>query len=195
MRKEKGMFNGLKVQEFRGLLLKDLRLFLVFVFSLFAIHFSLSNVSFAAHPLITDDTGTQGKGKFQVEINSEFFREKEKIDGISFKETGGEIATVLSYGLADNVDIVLGVPYQWFKVKEDGITIEKESGISDVSVEFKWRFFEQESLSFAIKPGFTLPTGDDKKGLGAGKATYSLYLIVTKEIEPFAFHLNAGYIR
>lgn len=24
---------------------------------------------FAAHPLITDDTGTQGRGKFQIEVN------------------------------------------------------------------------------------------------------------------------------
>ena len=28
--------------------------------------------AFAAHPLITDDAGTQGKGKSQIELNSEF---------------------------------------------------------------------------------------------------------------------------
>jgi hypothetical protein len=26
-------------------------------------------IAWGAHPLITDDAGTQGKGKFQVEIN------------------------------------------------------------------------------------------------------------------------------
>jgi len=30
-----------------------------------------NTAAFAAHPLITDDTGTQGKGKFQLEVNSE----------------------------------------------------------------------------------------------------------------------------
>jgi len=28
--------------------------------------------SWAAHPLITDDTGTQGKGKFQLELNGQY---------------------------------------------------------------------------------------------------------------------------
>lgn len=189
------MHSRLKFQDFKILNFQKKVVFLIFVFSLVAIYYSLSTVSFAAHPLITDDTGTQGKGKFQIEINSEFFRDKETADGVSFKEIGGEISTVLSYGLADNVDIVLGVPYQWFKLKEEGVTVEKESGISDIALEVKWRFYEQEGFSLALKPGITFPTGDDKKGLGSGKATYSLFFIATKEIEPFAFHLNVGYVR
>jgi hypothetical protein len=28
--------------------------------------------SWAAHPLITDDAGTQGKGKFQLELNGQY---------------------------------------------------------------------------------------------------------------------------
>jgi len=41
--------------------IKDLRSKFLLVFSLFAVLFSLFAVSYAAHPLITDDTGTQGK--------------------------------------------------------------------------------------------------------------------------------------
>jgi len=33
--------------------------------------------SWAAHPLITDDTGTQGKGNFQLEFNGQYDRDKE----------------------------------------------------------------------------------------------------------------------
>ncbi len=175
--------------------IQGLKMLLVFIFAVFTIHFSLFTDVYAAHPLITDDTGTQGKGKFQLEINSEFVYDKESEGGITFKATGGEIAAIFSYGITDNIDIVLGLPYQWFKVKEDGSVIAKENGISDISLEMKWRFFEKDSLSFALKPGVTLPTGDENKGLGGGKATYSVFFISTKEIEPFAFHLNAGYIR
>jgi len=154
-----------------------------------------SGLAFAAHPLITDDTGTQGKGKFQLEVNGEFNYDKETEEGVTTKETGGEVAAILSYGIVDNLDIVLGVPYQWFKVKEDGDVTDKEDGISDMSLELKWGFYEKDGLSFALKPGITLPTGDDEKGLGTGRATYSLYFITTKEIEPWAFHLNLGYGR
>ena len=151
--------------------------------------------AFAAHPLITDDTGTQGKKKFQLEVNSEFNYDKETEEGVTVKETGGEVATVLSYGVTDNVDVVLGLPYQWSKVKEDSEVTSKENGISDMSLELKWRFYEKDGLSLALKPGMTLPTGDDEKGLGAGRATYGLYFITTKEIEPWTFHLNLGYVR
>ena len=155
----------------------------------------LAATSHAAHPLITDDAGTQGKGKFQLEVNGEFNYDKETEEEVTTKETGGEVAPILSYGIADNLDIVLGVPYQWFRVKEDGDVTDKEDGISDMSLELKWRFYEKDGLSLALKPGITLPTGDDEKGLGTGRETYSLYFITTKEIEPWAFHLNLGYVR
>lgn len=153
----------------------------------------MAGAAFGAHPLITDDTGTQGAGKFQLEINSEFAYDKEREEGVTIKETGGEVATILSYGITENIDIVLGTPYQWFRVKEDGSIIAKEDGLSDVSLEAKWRFYEKEGMSFALKPGITLPTGDEDKGLGNGRASYGLVFITTKELEPWTFHFNLGY--
>jgi hypothetical protein len=157
--------------------------------------FIFSSVCNAAHPLITDDTGTQGKGKFQVELNSEFSFDKEKEGGVTTKERGSEVSTILSYGITDSMDVVFGVPYQWYKAWEDGEKTSDEDGISDMSVELKWMFYEKDGFSLALKPGITLPTGDDKKGLGTGRVTSSLFLITTKEIEPWAFHFNLGYIR
>lgn len=70
----------IKGSRFKGLGIK------VFLFVLvLTISFSLLTVSYAAHPLITDDTGTQGKGKFQIEVNSEFAYDKETVDGIATK--------------------------------------------------------------------------------------------------------------
>lgn len=152
-----------------------------------------SGWAFAAHPLITDDAGTQGKGKFQLEVNSELTYDKEREEGVTTKETGGEVASLISYGITENIDIVLGLPYQWIKTKEDGETISDVDGISDVSLEVKWRFYEKDGFSFALKPGMTLPTGDEKKGLGNGRPSYALTFITTKEIEPWAIHLNLSY--
>ncbi|MDP3297631.1 MAG: transporter [Thermodesulfovibrionia bacterium] len=149
--------------------------------------------AFAAHPLITDDTGSQGKGKLLIEMNSEFTHNKETEEDVIIKETGGEVAAILSYGITDNADIVLGLPYQWSKTKEDGETTSDEDGVSDMSLEIKWRFFEKEGLSLALKPGLTLPTGDEEKGLGNGRASYGLNFITTKEVKPWAFHLNVAY--
>jgi len=151
----------------------------------------LTTVSaFAAHPLITDDTGTQDKGKFQLEVNGEYAHEDE--DGAKAGTT--EVAAILSYGVRDNLDIVLGVPFQRLRVKEDGYAVAREVGFSDTSVEVKWRFLEQEMLSLALKPGVTLPIGDDEKGLGSGEVNFSAFFIATWHAEPFSVHANLGYL-
>lgn len=163
--------------------------------SLIFLMFFLAGKSFGAHPLITDDTGTQGKGKAQLEFTMEIAHDKENEERVDIKTSRGEIATAVSYGLSDNVDLVLGVPYMYeARRKEDGITVYNEKGLSDISLELKWRFYEADSgLSLALKPGISFPTGDDKKGLGAGKANYGMTFITTKELKPWTFHFNLGY--
>ncbi len=151
--------------------------------------------SWAAHPLITDDTGTQGKGKFQLELNGQYDRDKEKVGKVSVKATGVETAASLSFGIMENVDLVFGLPYVWAREKEDGSLVYKENGISDASFEVKWRLLENNGFSLALKPGMSFPTGDEDKGLGTGKIGGQIFLIASQEVEPFAFHANLGYIR
>ncbi len=142
------------------------------------------------HPLVTDDAGTQGKGKFQLEVNGEYGHDKD--NGVTTKTT--QITTTLSYGLVDPLDIVIGLPYQRNRMEESE-AVTKGDGMSDISLEAKWRFYEKEGLSFAVKPGLTFPTGDNDKGLGAGKVTYRFFFIASEEVKPWAFHLNLGYTR
>ena len=145
---------------------------------------------FAAIPLITDDTGTQGKGKFQVELFGEYGHDKEE----RVTSNNSDLSAALTYGLIDPIDIVLSVPYQAWR-EDDSNSVVKENGIGDLAIEAKWRFFENEGLSCALKPGFTIPTGDEEEGLGSGRTTYSLYFIASKEIDTKAFHINLAYIR
>jgi hypothetical protein len=153
------------------------------------------STSFSAHPLVTDDTGTQGKGKFQLEMNGEAAREKETLNGVETREDDRELSVTLSAGAAEPVDIIIGVPWLWSQVKESGITVSDESGAGDVSLEVKWRIFELGGLSLAVKPGLTLPTGNEKKGLGNGRPSYGLTLIATQEFERSFLHFNVGYAR
>lgn len=156
----------------------------------------MTTSAYAGHPLVTDDTGTQGKGKVQVELGMSYFYDKDKFDDwTTFKAEGGEASVGVTVGVLDTVDIVVGVPYAWFSVKENDVRIERKDGISDITFDVKWRFFEKNGWSLAVKPGVSVPTGDEDRGLGAGRAGYRLFLVVTKEIEPFAVHVNAGYIR
>ncbi|EAT59064.1 transporter [Chlorobium ferrooxidans] len=162
----------------------------VFIFTLL-----VSTNAYATHPLVTDDTGTQGKGKFQIEINSEFASDSR--DGGTEKEHSGEAAAALSWGIADNIDLVTALPEKWLSIKSNGITSQDASGIGDMTIEMKWRFFDDETtgLSFALKPGITIPTGNAQKGLGSDLFQESLLLIATRAARLGAVHCNLGYSR
>ncbi|HAG07992.1 MAG TPA: transporter [Desulfotomaculum sp.] len=152
-----------------------------------------SSLSFAARPLVTDDSGTVGKKTFQAELGIESSSRKDTEDNVEVKETQTELSGVFTYGITNTIDFVFGFPYAWKKVKEDGETVFDANKFNDTSIEVKWRFFEKDGFGLALKPGISLPTGNDEKGFGTGRIGYGLTFIASKEIEPFGFHFNAGY--
>lgn len=154
--------------------------------------FVWSSSVFAAHPLITDDTGTQGKAKMQFEFNGEYGVDTK--DGVTEESFELPAMPVFSYGISETSDIVFGLPYVSTKTETEGST-GAVRGIGDASLEVKVRFYEKGGLSMAVKPGLSLPTGNEAKGLGNGKTSYSVFFITTKQAEPWAFHFNAGYVR
>lgn len=134
----------------------------------------------AAHPLITEDTGTQGAGGWQLELFGEDGKARVTRSPLERQDA------VLSYGVARNADVQVSLPW----IRQAG-----GHGTGDVSLDMKWRFLERGPLSLGLKPGITLPTGDEGKGLGAGRAGWKSLLIMTWEDGPVAFHAHAGYLR
>jgi len=152
--------------------------------------------AFAGHPLVTDDTATQGTGNAQVELGMAYFCDKDKADnGTTVKKEGGEAAIDLTVGVLNTVDAVFGLPYAWYSVKENDGRVGREDGLSDMTFDVKWRFFEKSGWSLAVKPGISIPTGDEARGLGSGGAGLRVFLIATGEVEPVAIHANVGYTR
>ena len=150
----------------------------------------LSGPAYATHPLITDDAGTEGKGGFLLEVNFEYGNDDE--DGIRTETYDAE--TSFNYGITENADVIFTIPYQYYRTKSMGAE-DSEDGITDLGLELKWRFFEKKGLSLAAKPVVSFPTGDEKRGLGAGRVTYGGYVIATYERGPLAVHYNLGYTR
>lgn len=133
----------------------------------------------AAHPLITEDTGTQGAGRYQLEVFAEELKERGTRRDI-------EVWTgVLSYGIGETADVQVGVP-----VYRDG-----PDGVGDASLGLKWRFLERNALSLALKPGITVPTGDERDGRGTGKMTWGSLIIVSYAPGAIAVHAHAGFWR
>jgi len=144
----------------------------------------------AAHPLLTEDTGTQGEGRFQLELTAD--RTRDQPPGQTAREVLA--GAVLSYGIGDTVDLQFGLP--WLRLHTHDVAgHHADRGLLDASLDLKWRFYERGPLSLGFKPGITAPSGNAGRGFGAGRAGVGALLILSWEPGPLALHSHAGYRR
>jgi hypothetical protein len=141
--------------------------------------------AFAAHPLLTEDTGTQGAGRFELELGNAWTR-----DG---GERAYEFGPQLSYGVLPNLDGIVRPTWNALRTAGDGATTARGAG--DTAVDVKWRFYEAGAVSVATRVGIDAPTGDAARGLGVGKPTYHVLAAVSVDAAPLALHANLGYAR
>ncbi len=146
--------------------------------------------TFAQLPCITDNTGTLEKKNGQFEFCNGFGFHNEHRCIVN----STEISTVFTYGVVDNCDFVMGYPFLFSNILEDSV-INKISGFSDINMEIKYFFLKREKISFAFKPGISIPSGAYEKGLGSGKVSGSAFLISTIDCSPILFNINAGYLQ
>jgi len=144
----------------------------------------------AAHPLLTEDTGTQGSGRYQLELQGESGRDRAGGERVRSLQT----AAVLSYGLRDRLDIQIGsaVLREHSDAAAGSGLLE---GALDASLDLKWRFFERETVSLGLRPGLTLPSGRSAPGLGNGRIGFGTLLVLSYQPGAFAFHTHVGYKR
>jgi hypothetical protein len=140
----------------------------------------------AAHPLISEDTATQGSGKIELEIGNSWTR-----DG---PDRSFELGPQLSYGVLPQLDAILRPTWLDQRSTIAGYMVHAR-GAGDTAADIKWRFFERDKLSLAVRAGVTAPTGDADRGLGSGKPTYHGLLAASIDLAPIAVHANLGYTR
>lgn len=143
----------------------------------------------AAHPLLTEDTGTQGAGRTQLEITYD----QSTARAADTRARGQHLSVVLSYGLVDTLDLIVRLPYE--RTTERGATNARVKGYADMEIAAKWRFYKEGPLSIALRPGLRLPTGNEDRGLSSRHSAPSLFAVMTHAAAPWALHLHLGYTR
>jgi hypothetical protein len=153
----------------------------------------LSNPAHAFFPFVTDDTGTQGAGGNQIEIDYAFNKSSNAItdeDGNFIEDQlGSSNAYLLTYtrGISENIDIFVGVARQTSSV----------SGWQSTGIGLKWVFAgdQTQGWSAAIKPTIILPTSQNMQnnGLGPAKTNINVSLISSYLSDTYEWHFNAGY--
>lgn len=153
----------------------------------------LATPAYAANPLATDDTATQGTLKFQLESNAEFGWNRDTGNGTTIRTDSQSINEIITAGVFDPLDLILTLPFSWQQVSDNGVKTYDHGGLNDISLALKWRFLEFGPASLAVKPSVTFPSGDYNRGLGNGRPAYGTTLISTVELKPASISANVGY--
>lgn len=143
--------------------------------------------AFAFQPLITDDTGTQGTGGNQIEFAVNEDRESSAGDTTKTRT----LPLVYTRGLSDTLDVYIAASRLRIRSTVPGTDA---SGSGNPALGAKWRFYENEDskTSLGLKPEIRLPVSAAKEatGLGTGRTSYGLTLILTQEVPFGAVHAN-----
>jgi hypothetical protein len=137
----------------------------------------------AGHPMLSEDTGTQGARNFELELGYDWSR----LDGSS----SFLFQPQLSVGTSASFDLI--VQPSWLRDDDPMGTVTR--GLGDTNLDFKWRFFGAAPLTLAIRAGLELPTAQRDLGLPGGHVGAHGLLVATIDVAPWTIDLNAGYSR
>lgn len=139
---------------------------------------ALPALTLAFYPFNAEDTGTLGGlGKFQAELNLAYSRQ---FSGIRQKD-----ATLqLTAGLLENMDVAVLLPY---------FRSQQIEGFNDIGVYIKHIPLKVQGYRIGYRFQVNLDTG--KEGIGQGKTTASLNLMLEKQVGGFTLNTNLFYSR
>lgn len=146
-------------------------------------------------PMISDDTGTPGDRNIELNFSASA--------QLSHDRKLFDLPRVdVNYGLGENLQLKYEVPWE-LERRIEGDATGNESrvhahGPGDSTAGVKYRFYDDDAsqLSLAVYPQveFRTPGGKSEEdgGVASGLTTWTLPLLVTKELEHLAFTANAG---
>ncbi len=134
----------------------------------------------AGHPLLSEDTGTQGTGNYELELGYDW-SQQDGDQNVLFQPQ-------LSWGASATTDLIIQPSF--VTDRNDG---ERLTGAGDTNLDAKWRFLSTTPWSLGVRAGLELPTA--KKGLGLPHRNVSPHavLVATGDFTPLTIDLNAGY--
>jgi hypothetical protein len=138
-----------------------------------------------AEPLITEETMPTELGKWELNLNFRYWKEKENDVEV------WEIPTAsLFYGIAERLSVEVTVPFL-VRTGSGG----KNSGLGDSGLAGKW-LIKEETVSmpaFVLGLELGLPSGSEDRELGEGDMEYEPYLALYKDLIWTIVQGNVGY--
>ena len=139
--------------------------------------------AFAAHPLQTEDTGTQGAGNVEIENGLA----RARFDSTTLTTYQPQV----SVGLAPTLDVIVQPSFAGLHAPAQAPV----SGWGDTNIDAKWRFQGSDPWSLGIRAGLQAPTSQHGLGLPHGQVSAHALLVATWDATPTTVHANLGVTR
>lgn len=147
-----------------------------------------SSVALAGRPLETSDAGAVDRGTWEVE------------GAVGFEHDPGsnalEVPFAITYGLIENVEVGLGIGYDFTRTNIEAGGHDWDSAWEDVELSAKWKILSQDQyvidqgLAFAL----SAPIGDEDRHIDDGDIDYDFTWIGVRNInDKWAILANVGY--
>ncbi|MGD9014424.1 MAG: transporter [Candidatus Omnitrophota bacterium] len=154
----------------------------------------LAIITCADAALFTDDTWTMDKGHLELEYGIDYYKDTQYDYVGGYKSRTRETALYLYalYGLTDNWDIGLTIPYGYINYDRE----TKANGFMDWEIETKLRLCDEAKFlpSLALYIDLITDSGNEEKSLGSGDQDVWLNAIFSKTLkENLWLDLNLGY--
>ena len=137
-------------------------------------------VACAGHPMMSEDTGTQGTGNAELE------------QGYAWSNLDGSGSLLfqpqLSYGLTPALDLIVQPSWQ---VADAGVA-GRVRAFGDTNVDAKWRFQGASPWSLGVRGGLQLPTSQEGLGIPHDRVAVHAILVATADFTPFVLDVNVG---
>jgi hypothetical protein len=148
---------------------------------------SSSALAQGSPPLITDDTGTPGNNKWEINVGGT--SELRHPDERQFETP----ILDMNYGIGENIELSYQLPLLLTANRDEPSLM----GLGDSVVGTKWRFLDEdkEDVSVSVYPQFTFnnPTSSVRRGLVAADQQFFLPLELEKTIGPLDLNFEAGH--
>ncbi|MFZ6750672.1 transporter [Undibacterium sp. Ren11W] len=131
-----------------------------------------ADCTYAAHPLVTEDSGVQSTGKQQIEISTDHYSESNR--------QSQNASWTYTYGANDQLDLFFAIPMRW----------SATTGIGDASLGTKYLFSEKDGDSWALKTEMFFPSGSTQKQLSKDSHDLALTLVYSYTNAAWTTHSN-----
>jgi len=136
-------------------------------------------------PMITDDPGTPGNGKWEHNIAITF---EHRPDGTLFDLPQFD----LNYGAGDHIQLNLQTAPVVLKRSGHGAV----AGLSEIQTAVKWRFLDEENIGFDVSTYprllFNVTQSSVRRGLADDGTRFQIPLEVARKFGPVALNVEVG---